>query len=91
MRHDNQLSILGTQPVNETAPAGRSGTRLQARSTPSLLARLERAQAELSELIEGVDGLPEAYVSGSRNWASLRELETACELISSAHSDLIGG
>jgi hypothetical protein len=91
MRHDNQLSILGTQPVNEIAPAGRSGTRLEARSTPSLLARLERAQAQLSELIDGFDGLPEAYVSGSRYWACYRELETACELIADAHADLMGG
>ena len=88
---DHGHDVLALVTVNDAAPAGRSGARLEARSTPSLLARLERAQAQLSELIDGFDGLPEAYVSGSRNWTSLRELETACELISSAHSDLIGG
>jgi hypothetical protein len=89
MRHvGQQVGIIGQHEL--VADRG-TGTRLEARNTPSLLARLERAQAQLSELIEGFDGLPEAYVSGSRNWTSLRELETACELISSAHSDLIGG
>jgi hypothetical protein len=89
MRHAGQsVGVIGQHEL--VADRG-TRTRLEARSTPSLLARLERAQAQLSELIDGFDGLPEAYVSGSRNWTSYRELETACELISSAHSDLIGG
>ena len=74
---------------------GRNG-RVEAGLEPlprqsTLLRALERAHAELTELIEGFDGLPEAYVAGGRSWTSLRELETACELIHSAHSDLIGG
>ena len=89
MRHAGRS--LGIIREHELVADRGAGTRLEARSAPSLLARLERAQAQLSELIDGFDGLPEAYVSGSRNWTSLRELETACELISSAHSDLIGG
>lgn len=88
---DHGRDILAVIGRHELVADRGTGTRLQARSTPSLLARLERAQAQLSELIEGFDGLPEAYVSGSAAWISYRELETACELISSAHSDLIGG
>lgn len=88
MRH---VTEVGTVCSNELVADRGTGTRLEARGTPSLLARLERAQSQLSELIEGFDGLPEAYVSGSRGWTSYRELETAAELISSAHSDLIGG
>ncbi len=89
MRHASKS--VGVVSQHELVADRGTGTRLQARSAPSLIARLERAQAQLSELIEGFDGLPEAYVSGSRYWACYRELETACELISSAHSDLIGG
>ena len=88
---DHGRDILAVVGSHELVADRGTGTRLQARSAPSLIARLERAQAQLSELIEGFDGLPEAYVSGSRYWACYRELETACELISSAHSDLIGG
>jgi hypothetical protein len=88
---DHGHDVLALVTVNDAAPSGRATARLEARSAPSLLARLERAQAQLSELIDGFDGLPEAYVSGSAAWISYRELETACELISSARSDLIGG
>ena len=89
MRHvGQQVGIIGQHEL--VAERG-TGARLEARSTPSLLARIERAISDLTELRDGFDGLPEAYVSGSRGWTSFRELETACELISSAHSDLIGG
>jgi hypothetical protein len=89
MQHGHDiLAVVGS---NELVADRGTGTRLEARSTPSLLARIERAISDLTELRDGFDGLPEAYVSGSRCWASYRELETACELVSSAHSDLIGG
>ena len=57
---------------------------------PSLLSRLTLAEADIADLIDAWNELPEAYKSGDHGWFACGDLERACELISSARSDLIG-